>query len=72
MKRITIECKDDPRMCKRMVVTDVGYFCEVTRCGCFSQYIIDTTEKSAKQCRSNQPAVGKFPYMNMDRCKGGS
>jgi hypothetical protein len=38
VKRITIACKDDPKMCKRMVVTDAGYFCEITRCECFSQY----------------------------------
>jgi hypothetical protein len=49
-----------------MVVTDAGYFCEITRCECFSQYVPDTNEKTAKQWRENQPAAGQFPYMNRD------
>ncbi len=65
MKRITIACNDDPRMCKRMLITYDGYYCDIIKDKCFSHYVPDTTEKSAKEWRDRQPSSG-FPSMNRD------
>jgi hypothetical protein len=54
MKRIVIACSDDPKMCKRMVVTDAGYYCDIISGKCFSQYEPPDRRKESQNCETKR------------------